>query len=217
MTESCVSPLWAVAALDDAPVHPAPHPGEGPGADPEEMIAGLYADYRAFILSYVTGLLKDRYLAEDVVQETMLRAWRHCAQFSAEKGSVRGWLMKVAHNIAMDKVRMRRSRPAEVTEDAVPEALVTEDHSDTVLTSLQVRHALAGLSPGHRDVLELIYMNGCTARETAARLGIPEGTVFSRAFYALRILRRELGPAPGAVELRTAWTASADSRSRWAS
>jgi RNA polymerase sigma-70 factor (ECF subfamily) len=87
---------------------------------------------------------------------------------------------------------MRRSRSPEVPEEAVPEALVTEDHADAVVTSLQVRLALARLSSGHREVLEEIYLNGCTAREAATRLGIPEGTVFSRSYYALRILRREL-------------------------
>ena len=81
------------------------------------------------MLSYVTGLLRDRYLAEDVVQETMLRAWRHCDELSPEKGSVRGWLVRVAHNIAMDKIRMRRSRPAEVAEESAPEG-VFEDHAD---------------------------------------------------------------------------------------
>lgn len=161
----------------------------------EEIIASLYADSGAFLLNYINGLLKDRHLAEDVVQETMIRAWQHCDQFSAEKGSVRGWLMKVAHNIAMDKMRMRRARPAEVSEEIAPEAGVTEDHSDAVLTTLQVQHALARLSPAHRDVLEQVYLNGRTAREAAERLGIPEGTVFSRAYYALRILRRELGGA----------------------
>lgn len=170
--------------------------------DAEQLIVKLYAENSAFVLSYVTGLLNDRYLAEDVVQETMLRAWRHCAKFSEEKGSVRGWLLRVAHNIAMDKIRMRRSRPTEVAEDAAPEALVVEDHADAVLTKLQVRHALALLSPGHRDVLEQVYLNGCTAREAAARLGIPEGTAFSRAYYALRILRRELGA--GVVGVRAA-------------
>jgi RNA polymerase sigma-70 factor, ECF subfamily len=212
MTESCASPLRSLPAGDDDDI--AVHWSD---PDPDEMIAELYADYRAFVLSYVTGLLKDRYLAEDVVQETMLRAWRHCAQFSAEKGSVRGWLMKVAHNIAMDKVRMRRSRPIEVPEEAVSEVLATEDHADAVVTSIQVRHALARLSPGHREVLEQIYLNGCTAREAAARLGIPEGPVFSRAYYALRTLRRELGAAPGTTGHRTAWMTSADSQSQRAS
>jgi RNA polymerase sigma-70 factor, ECF subfamily len=157
----------------------------------EEYIRGLYADNGPFVLRYATGLLKDRYLAEDVVQETMMRAWRYCAHFSEEKGSVRGWLIKVAHNIAMDKIRMRRSRPGEVAEEAAHEASV-EDHADAVVTALHVRQALDRLSPRHRAVIEQIYMNGCTAREAAARLGIPEGTAFSRSFYALRILRAEL-------------------------
>jgi RNA polymerase sigma-70 factor (ECF subfamily) len=204
MTESVALRPWSVPARDKPTGYRPPRLALDEAADPEEIIAGLYADSGAFVLSYVHSLLKDRYLAEDVVQETMLRAWQHCEQFSAEKGSVRGWLMKVAHNIAMDKVRMRRSRPTEVAEDAAPEAGITEDHSDAVLTSLQVRHALARLSPAHRDVLEQIYLNGCTAREAAARLGIPEGTVFSRAHYALRILRRELGPAANPVEYRAA-------------
>jgi RNA polymerase sigma-70 factor (ECF subfamily) len=125
----------------------------------------------------------------------MLRAWRHWAQFSDEKGSVRGWLIRVAHNIAMDKVRMRRSRPTEVAEDSAPEAIVA-DHADAVVTALHVRRALAHLSRGHRDVLEQVYLNGFTAREAAVRLGIPEGTAFSRSYYALRILRRELGIPP---------------------
>ena len=59
--------------------------------------------------------------------------------------------------------------------------------------------AVGRLSPAHRAVIVEIYLNGCTAREAAVRLGIPEGTVFSRSYYALRVLRRELGvPVPGA-------------------
>jgi RNA polymerase sigma-70 factor, ECF subfamily len=176
--------------------------GAGPGRrDADELVTALYTDNGPFVLAYVTSLLKDRFLAEDVVQETMLRAWRHCAQLSEEKGSVRGWLIKVAHNIAMDKIRMRRSRPVEVAEDAAPEEPVVADHADAVVTALHVRRALAKLTPEHRAVLVQIYLNGCTAREAAARLGIPEGTVFSRSYYALRILRNEFGtvtPAPQA-------------------
>jgi RNA polymerase sigma-70 factor (ECF subfamily) len=191
-TESGPLSSPSVPVGDDTAVQRPPCLGAGQDSATAELITRLYADNAAYVLGYVTGLLKDRHLAEDVVQETMIRAWRHCSEFTVEKGSVRGWLMKVAHNIAMDKVRMRRSRPAEVTEGAVLEALATEDHTDALLTALQLRHALARLSPSHRDVAEQVYLNGCTAHEAAGRLGIPEGTVFSRAYYALRILRREL-------------------------
>jgi RNA polymerase sigma-70 factor (ECF subfamily) len=98
---------------------------------------------------------------------------------------------------------MRESRPAEVTHSSASLALV-EDHADTVLTALQVRSALGRLSPEHRAVIEQMYLKGCTARETAERLGIPEGTAFSRAFYALRALRRELGLARPGTEHQAA-------------
>jgi RNA polymerase sigma-70 factor (ECF subfamily) len=203
MTEPCAPQLRSMPVGDAVADDQDSCPPTIPAHDADEVVTRLYTEYGPFVLSYVTGLLKDRYLAEDVVQETMLRAWRNCAQFSAEKGSVRGWLIRVAHNIAMDKLRMRRSRPTEVAEETAPEALV-EDHADAVVTALHVRHALARLSPGHRDVLEQVYLKGFTAREAAARLGIPEGTAFSRAYYALRILRRELGVAPLGTQRRAA-------------
>ena len=178
-----------------------------PDTDPDDLITSLHADYRAFVHGYVTSLLMDRHLAEDVVQETMFRAWKYRDRFSAEHGSVRGWLMKVAHNIAMDKLRMRRSRPPEVSEDVMPDSLVTEDHADAVVTSLQVQLALARLSPGHREVVEKIYLDGYTAREAAARLGIPEGTAYSRSYYALRILRRELSDLGQGQPSATTWPA----------
>jgi RNA polymerase sigma-70 factor, ECF subfamily len=178
---------------DREPAAPAAGQPEQPAEhDADAIVDRLYRENGAFVLSYVTGLLKDHYLAEDVVQETMLRAWRHCGEFRPEKGSVRGWLIRVAHNVAMDTIRMRRSRPAEVAEDAAPEAPVA-DHADAVVTALHVRRALDRLSPSHRAVIEEIYLNGRTAREAAVRLGIPEGTVFSRSYYALRVLRQEMG------------------------
>src|SRR5258708_5347344 len=131
MTDACHPQLRSVPIGEDAFSGLGSFRPGGPGDDAEAVVSQLYRENGAFMLSYVTGLLRDRHLAEDVVQETMLRAWRHCGQFSAEKGSVRGWLIRVAHNIAMDKIRMRRSRPMEVAEDAAPEALAA-DHSDAV-------------------------------------------------------------------------------------
>jgi RNA polymerase sigma-70 factor, ECF subfamily len=190
---------------------PQPLPGI-PAGDADVIVTGLYREHGATVLSYVTRLVRDRYLAEDVVQETMVRAWRHCEQFSAEKGSVRGWLLKVAHNIAVDKIRMRECRPAEVAHSNASLALVA-DHADAVLTGVAVREAVARLSPRHRAVVAEVYLNGCTAREAGERLGIPEGTVFSRLHYALRVLRRELA----AGELAGAGTGGEERRGgEWA-
>ncbi len=76
----------------------------------DAAVTGMYAENSPHLLAYLTGLLHDHHLAEDVLQETMLCAWRHCAHLSKEKGSVRAWLLKVAHNLAMDKRRHRRAR-----------------------------------------------------------------------------------------------------------
>jgi RNA polymerase sigma-70 factor (ECF subfamily) len=159
-------------------------------------VATMYSDHGPFLLAYITRLLKDRYLAEDVVQETMLRAWRHSSQISPEKSPARSWLVKVAYNIAVDKIRMCRSRPAEVAHSAAAEPS-TDDHADAVVTAIDVRDALRRLGPAHRVVIEQLYFNGLTAREAAAVLGIPEGTVCSRAYYGLRALRRQFGVTPG--------------------
>ncbi|HEV2372159.1 MAG TPA: sigma-70 family RNA polymerase sigma factor [Streptosporangiaceae bacterium] len=178
----------------DGVAHHGTAVADGDACDAAEAVTGLYTELGPAVLTYVTGLLGDRHLAEDVVQETMLRAWRYSGQLSEEKGSIRGWLLRVAHNIAMDKVRMRRSRPAEVAESAAPEPQVN-DHAEAVVTAVHVRSALAQLSAGQRAVLEQVYLNGLTAAEAAAVLGIPEGTVFSRAYYGLRMLRRQLAVA----------------------
>ena len=178
--------------------------GPADAEDPGRADAALRIIYQKNapgLLSYVTGLLGDRYLAEDVVQETMLRVWRHRGQFSAEKGSVQGWLVRVAHNIAMDKLRMRRARPTEVADSSAPEPQVA-DHADAVVTALHIQQMLARLSPGQRNVIEQVYLNGLTAAETAALLGIPEGTVFSRVHNSLRLLRQELGMPSGIPQRR---------------
>jgi RNA polymerase sigma-70 factor, ECF subfamily len=164
---------------------------ELPGATTADVLTSLYTENKPFVLGYAIGLLKDPYLAEDVVQETMLRAWWHFGEFSPDRGSVRAWLLKIAHNIAMDKIRMRRSRPAEVAADTAPEAMVG-DHAEGVATAMLLDQALATLSPALRALIEEFYLNGQTAREIAAKLGIPEGTVYSRSHYALRALRQAL-------------------------
>jgi RNA polymerase sigma-70 factor (ECF subfamily) len=88
--------------------------GQRPGA--EQIIRSLYTEYGQALLAYATRQLADRQLAEDVVQETLVRAWRNLEQLDLQSGRVRAWLFRVAGNLVVDKVRARRCRPAEVTE-----------------------------------------------------------------------------------------------------
>ncbi|NEA41743.1 sigma-70 family RNA polymerase sigma factor [Streptomyces sp. SID11385] len=135
----------------------------------------------------------DRQRAEDLVQETFVRAWQHPeALRRADYASVRPWLFTVGRRLAIDACRARRARPAEVGEVLLDQAPPCADHADRSAAALDVREALRGLSREHRDVLVEVYFRGASVAEAAATLGIPAGTVKSRAYYALRSLRSVL-------------------------
>ena len=161
----------------------------------EALVRTLYDDHGRYLVAYAARLTGDRQLAEDIVQETLLRAWRHADRLTDEQGSVRGWLLTVARNIATDKARARKSRPPEVEEtQEVHDVRVDRDHAEDVANSLVVADALRTLSPEHRAALVETYFQGRTMTEAGRVLGIPPGTVKSRVHYALQQLRTTLGP-----------------------
>lgn len=166
--------------------------GERQRAVDEELIRFLYQEHGHSVLAYAIRLTGDRAAAEDVVQETLLRAWRHAENLRSDsKGSVRGWLLTVARNIVTDRARARAVRPQEVAEPAhVPD--VERDHADRVVNSMAVLGAMDALSQEHREVLVEMYYRGRTVAEVAVALRIPPGTVKSRSYHALRALRAAL-------------------------
>ena len=160
----------------------------------EALVQAVYREHGRAMLAYATRLTGDRAAAEDVVQEALIRAWRHPEVLTNGKGSIRGWLLTVVRNLVTDRQRARAARPAEVADtgvDAVAAAVV-RDHADAVVASVTVLEALEGLSAEHRGVLDQLYFQGRNLREAAAALGIPAGTVKSRTYYALQALRRAL-------------------------
>jgi RNA polymerase sigma-70 factor, ECF subfamily len=142
----------------------------------------------AFVLRLTGG---DRGRAEDVVQETLLQAWRHPEVLDPARGPVRPWLMTVARRVAIDHYRARQARPLEVGDEGL-EQLATEDGIDDALERWLVADALATLAPAHREALLHTYYAGRTVTEAAVTLGVPAGTVKSRVFYGLRALRLAL-------------------------
>jgi RNA polymerase sigma-70 factor, ECF subfamily len=155
----------------------------------EALVRSLYEQHGGALLAYATRVTGDRAAAEDVLQETLLRAWRHSGTLDESVGSIRGWLFTVARNVMTDAARARAARPPEVAEtpDATP---TTRDHADTVVDSVVALDALARLPDEQRSVLVEIYFEGRSVAEAADRLGIPPGTVKSRTHHAMKSLRR---------------------------
>jgi RNA polymerase sigma-70 factor, ECF subfamily len=166
-------------------------------ASDEDLVRALYAEHAAALLRYSLRMTDgDRQRAEDIVQETLLRAWLH-PEAIADRPA-RPWLFAVARNLAVDAHRARRARPPEVGESALS-LVAVPDEADRVLESWAVADAMAVLRPDHRRVLLETYYRGRSVAEAASVLGIPAGTVKSRAFYALRALKlalEERGLAP---------------------
>lgn len=158
----------------------------------EAVVRVLYDEHAGALFGYVLRLVDgDRHRAEDVVQETLFRAWRHPDSLAPERGSVRPWLWTVARRVVLDGERARRARPREVTDAAGQPALV-EDGIDRALAAQVVADALTSLTSEHREALVETYYRGRSVADAARSLGIPEGTVKSRTYYALRNLRSAL-------------------------
>ncbi|MER6048355.1 sigma-70 family RNA polymerase sigma factor [Streptomyces sp. NPDC001793] len=162
----------------------------------EELLRTLYAEHAGALFHYVLRLTSgDRQWAEDVVQETLLRAWQHPAAFDPARGPARAWLCTVARHLVIDAHRARQARPAEVGGEALQRATEQtpgEDQIEQALQSWAVADAVRSLSPDHRAVLLETYYRGRTMTEAAQVLGIPLGTVKSRTHYALHALRLAL-------------------------
>jgi RNA polymerase sigma-70 factor (ECF subfamily) len=160
------------------------------------LMQQLHDEHGAALWGYCLRLSgNDHAQAEDIAQETLVRAWRHRDRLDESHGSVRAWLFTVARNIAIDQWRSRSTR-AELSVAEVPEGPARDDGTDRLLLSWLVAEALRTLSPEHRAVLLECYYRGASVAEAAGRLDIPAGTVKSRTHYALRALRlalQELG------------------------
>jgi len=159
-------------------------------ADQEELVRALYDAHGPALVRFATRMTGDHALAQDVVQEALLRAWRRPEVLEQSDESARRWLFTVVRNLVIDDRRTPRHTRVFPSGD-LPEVPVP-DQADQVLDAWLLSDALASLSLEHRTAVVSSYYLGHTIAEIAHREGVPEGTVKSRLHYALRALRLAL-------------------------
>ena len=161
----------------------------------ERALAELWARYRRPCLQVARRVLGSGRHTEDVVQLVFLDVWRHAGRFDPARASVASWLLAMAHNKAVDRVRYERPRttvslalfgPHSDADQCLEQAAETAERRDLV------RRALRTLSEPQREILVLAYFGGYTYREIAALIATPLGTVKSRGRTGLIQLRLEL-------------------------
>jgi RNA polymerase sigma-70 factor (ECF subfamily) len=141
---------------------PVPTGNKATPIQADRLIRELYRAHGKTLLAYLTRILSDRQLAEDVLQETMLRAWLHFDELAPDRGSIPNWLARVGRNIAFDKLRARKSRPVEVAENLAWSGFLADPSApvDSVVDSVLLSQALSKISPKHRDALCQVYLHG---------------------------------------------------------
>ena len=166
-------------------------------AGDEEAIRVLYARFGRAIYTMGTRLLGSNEGAEELTQDVFLAAWRKGNRFDSSRGRLSTWLMAIAHNMAVDRLRHERgaARPSLVFMDELPEPPAVNEE-DALVDRDRARRALAGLPPAERRLLSQAYFYGWTAREIAEAEGIPLGTVKTRLRTGMQSLRRALACAP---------------------
>jgi RNA polymerase sigma-70 factor (ECF subfamily) len=171
-------------------------------AKDEEAFRNLFRRYAPMAKALALRMVRQPFVAEEIVQEAFLALWRNPTAFREERGSFRAWMLSTVHHRAVDAVRReeawrRRSRESD------PDAIVVEDVGQAVAEELdlvsmraQVRAALEEIPAEQRQVLDMMYFQGKTQSMVAEELDLPLGTVKSRTLLGMRRLRTLLLEEP---------------------
>jgi RNA polymerase sigma factor (sigma-70 family) len=159
----------------------------------EDAVRVIYARFSRPVFGMGLRMLGSTFAAEELTQDVFVAAWRKAARYDAARGRLSTWLMAIAHNLAVDRLRREAGRGAAAVDGLDELAEVGVNDEEAVLAREDLRRVLADLSPAERRLLHLSYFRGWTAREIAEFDGIPLGTVKTRLRTALIKLRRVHG------------------------
>ena len=161
----------------------------------ESALAALYDRYAGLLSSVLNRILRDTQAAEEILQDVFFQLWSNAAQFDPGRGSLPGWLVVIARNRAIS--RLRRHNPSE-GEELLETTVIVPTNLENAVAQQQllgrVKGALENLSTEQRAAIELAYFEGLTHSEIATRTGDPLGTVKTRIRTAVESLKRTLSP-----------------------
>lgn len=166
-----------------------------------EALRALYGRFATAVFSLARRILGDGTEAEDVLQEVFVQVWRESASFDRSRGSVPAWLMSIARNRSIDRLRSRRRGDAARQEKELGDLLEpvpgVDDNVASMSDAAKVRHALATLPEVQQQALLMSYFGGRSHSEIAVAIGVPIGTVKSRIAGGLQALRAALARGLG--------------------
>lgn len=151
----------------------------------------LYRQYSAVLYGVINKVVYDEQTAQDVLQEVFIKIWNNIERYDAQKGRLYTWMINIARNAAIDKLRSKgeimkgKIHTGEDIVDNIQRSLKTEQSTDTI----GLRKIVGDLKPEYEVIVNLAYFKGFTLDEIAKTLNIPLGTVKTRMRYAIRTLR----------------------------
>ena len=159
----------------------------------DRRICELHAAHGDTLLRYLVRLTHgERHTAEDLLQDTLLRAWQHVEAVPDGEAGERRWLFAVARHRFIDTIRSRRIRPTETPVLDMDWMPASDDTGAVAIAGHAMLQAFDQLTPNQREILTELHIEGRDIDEVAERLRIPVGTVKSRAHYALRALKQAM-------------------------
>ena len=165
---------------------------EGLGASDADLAVAFVRRFQRVVFGVALSVIGDAATAEDVAQQTFERAWRHAQVYDPRRGSVRAWLTRIAHNLAVDVLRARTSAPVDPADLTGMLAAMTDTPERLVLASdsaARLRHALATLPPAQARAVAMAGIYGMTARQIAEAERTPLGTAKTRIRDGMEKLR----------------------------
>ncbi|MFJ6217295.1 sigma-70 family RNA polymerase sigma factor [Streptomyces sp. NPDC092296] len=179
--------------MTEGPPNGGPEPqGAVPGTAPSQWAELLLAE-RDSLHRFLTGLAgHDPHHVEDLVQETLLRAWQQADRLDWRDRPIRMWLFRVGRHLLIDGWRKDRAVPVGIAPADFPDPLPSPDHAAQTVDRCLLVESLRALTPLHREAVVHVHLLGRAGADVAHALGVPSGTVKSRTHHGLRALRRQL-------------------------